>query len=225
MVNILKISHKDQDRIKVVFPYNEEMAFTIRQIPDAKWSRTHRAWHIPYSRAAFDQLLTLFPNIMIDSEAQPNPISANIPIQEVVPSQTKTAHPVIDTDQPIVALPTKTGNIILEKLDGKIIVRMPKNDIDVRFILGFKFVRWDKPGRFWIVPDYKDNLLQLQAYFGNRVAEFIQHEIPQTSEKGNQPRNATNEVLIYRYNAKRLRVIFGYQADLVKTIKGLPFCK
>ncbi len=28
-----------------------------------KWSLTHRAWHIPYTKAAFDQLKTLFPDI------------------------------------------------------------------------------------------------------------------------------------------------------------------
>lgn len=225
MVNILKINHHGENRIKVDFPYNQEMARTIRQIAGAKWSRSHRAWHIPYSRAAFDQLKTLFPDLVIDSEPLPDPIPAAIPIQEVVAPQTKTARLALAPEQAAAALPTVTGNIVLEKLDGKIIVRMPKNDIDVRFILGFTFVRWDKQGRFWIVPDYKENLLQLQTYFGNRVAEFIQHEVPQPSENANQPRNATNEVLIYRYTAKRLRVIFGYQADLMKTIKELPFCK
>ena len=45
MINleIEKIIHKEQDRIKINFPYNQEIAYKIRQIDDAKWSKTHSA--------------------------------------------------------------------------------------------------------------------------------------------------------------------------------------
>ncbi len=103
---------------------------------------------------------------------------------------------------------------------------MPKNDLDVRFILGFKFVRWDKPSRFWIIPDYKDNFQQIQAYFGNRISQLIEHQSTIIAPTTPQPRNTTlQEVLIYRHTSKRLRVIFGYQPALTKVIKTLPFCQ
>jgi hypothetical protein len=58
-----KIIHRGESRIKVDFPYNQEIAVLIKQIPDAKWSKTYRAWHIPYSPVAFNQLKALFPEI------------------------------------------------------------------------------------------------------------------------------------------------------------------
>ncbi len=58
-----KIVHKEEERIKIDFPFNQEMASKIRQIPDARWSRTHGAWHIPYSKAAFVLLKSIFPEI------------------------------------------------------------------------------------------------------------------------------------------------------------------
>ena len=103
---------------------------------------------------------------------------------------------------------------------------MPKNDIDVRFVLGFQFIRWDKPGRFWIVPDYKDNFRQIQTYFGSRVSQIIEHQPTVITNKTALPHNAApGEVLVYRHNTSRLRVIFGYQPAIVKAIKALPFCK
>ena len=75
----------------------------------------------------------------------------------------------------LIPLPNITG-VVLEKLGTKILVRVPKNDVDVRFVLGFLFIRWDKPGRFWIVPDYKDNFRQIQTYFGSRVSQIIEHQ-------------------------------------------------
>ena len=125
----------------------------------------------------------------------------------------------------LIPLPNTTG-VVLEKLGTKILVRVPKNDVDVRFVLGFQFIRWDKPGRFWIVPDYKDNFRQIQTYFGSRVSQIIEHQPTVITNKTALPHNAApGEVLVYRHNTSRLRVIFGYQPAIVKAIKALPFCK
>jgi integrase/recombinase XerD len=219
MIKILKIVHHDQNRIKVEFAYNQEIAATLQQIPDAKWSRTHKAWHIPYNQQAFSQLKTLFPDTLVVSEQQP-PINQPVDSPTLAPPSQSPKPETLPTP-----LPTTT-DVILEKIDTKILVRMPKNDLDVRFILGFKFVRWDKPGRFWIIPDYKDNLQQIQAYFGNRISQLIEHQPTIIVPTIPQPRNTTlQEVLIYRHTSKRLRVIFGYQPALAKVIKTLPFCQ
>ena len=58
-MNATKIIHRGESRIKVDFPYNQEIAALIKQIHDAKWSKTYSAWHIPYSSAAFNQLKAL----------------------------------------------------------------------------------------------------------------------------------------------------------------------
>ena len=58
-----KITHRSVARIRVDFPYNQEMVSLLRQIADARWSKTLGAWHIPYTKEAFGQLKALFPNL------------------------------------------------------------------------------------------------------------------------------------------------------------------
>jgi integrase/recombinase XerD len=58
-----KIIYKREPRIKVDFPYNQEIAALIKQIPGSKWSKTLGTWHIPYSSTAFNQLKMLLPQI------------------------------------------------------------------------------------------------------------------------------------------------------------------
>ena len=56
MVKIKKIEHQGIPRIKVDFPYNQAFIRILQRIEGAKWSKTHKAWHIPYSKIAFDPL-------------------------------------------------------------------------------------------------------------------------------------------------------------------------
>ena len=63
IMKAIKIVHKNENRIKIDFPYNQEIAIKIKQIQDAKWSKTHKAWHIPYTHEAFAQLLSMYPEV------------------------------------------------------------------------------------------------------------------------------------------------------------------
>ncbi len=64
-----KITHRSVARIRVDFPYNQEMVSLLRQIADARWSKTLGAWHIPYTKEAFGQLKALFPDLEIEADA------------------------------------------------------------------------------------------------------------------------------------------------------------
>ncbi len=64
-----KITHRSVARIRVDFPYNQEMVSLLRQIADARWSKTLGAWHIPYTKEAFGQLKELFPDLEIEADA------------------------------------------------------------------------------------------------------------------------------------------------------------
>ena len=58
-----RINHKNQSRIKVDFPYNQEIVRIFRQ---TRWSRTQGAWHIPDNAEAINQLKELFPTIILE---------------------------------------------------------------------------------------------------------------------------------------------------------------
>ena len=66
-----KITHHNELRIRVEFPYNAEATSKVKQIPDTRWSRTLRAWHIPYTKEAFKLLKSLFPEVEYTSPPTP----------------------------------------------------------------------------------------------------------------------------------------------------------
>jgi hypothetical protein len=65
MIKASKIFHRNQFRIRVDFPYNQSFISILRQIEDARWSQTHKAWHIPYDKQSFAKLKSHFSDIEI----------------------------------------------------------------------------------------------------------------------------------------------------------------
>ena len=72
-----KIIHRNETRIRVDIPYDKELVSKLRQIPDARWSKTMKAWHIPYTKEAFGQLKKLFPSLT------PNPSPCGEAVREI----------------------------------------------------------------------------------------------------------------------------------------------
>lgn len=62
-MKLMKIIHRNESRIKIDFAYNAVVVKKLREIHDARWSRTLNSWHIPYTKEAFEQLKSLFPDV------------------------------------------------------------------------------------------------------------------------------------------------------------------
>ncbi len=89
-MKLSKITHHHEVRICVDFPYNAEITARLRQIPDTRWSKTLKSWHIPYTKDAFEQLKTLFPDVEYEVLSQQLPDST----KEDKPEQ-KISKPVL----------------------------------------------------------------------------------------------------------------------------------
>lgn len=138
-----KIFHKGEERIKVDFPYNQDIASKLRQIIGAKWSTTFKAWHIPSTKADFEQLKTLFPEIEYPKKV------------------------VVNTEKPVLSTLKKENGVIIDVFERKILIKLPKKDADTQFLLKIRFSKWDAKQFCWIIPNYKGNLALLQDYFNN----------------------------------------------------------
>jgi integrase/recombinase XerD len=145
-----KITYKGEKRIKIDFPYNQELASQLKQISDARWSRTHTAWHIPYNQESFIQLKRLFPEIEI-----PKPQD----IEKDVPSTAKQSIPDMN-------------EIVIEFSSKSIVLKMPKNETDIQFVRTFKYVRWDKARYRWVIPNFGQNLELIKNYFNTRITRI-----------------------------------------------------
>ena len=155
-----KIVHHSEDRIKVEFSYNKEMVSRIREIPDARWSKTLGAWHIPNSKDACDKLIRLFPDIELTS----NPIFEHCTTTSdgrsngtptIKPGENSSEDRVFPAVLPMVSTRSSTPNDdIMITVSGKcLIIKMPKTETDIQFVRTFKYVRWVNRQFRWVIPN------------------------------------------------------------------------
>ena len=67
-VYIKEVRHREQRRIKLVFKYSEGLIEKIRKLPDCRWSRTMKCWHMPYRDDYREYLSKILPCIEFKSE-------------------------------------------------------------------------------------------------------------------------------------------------------------
>lgn len=114
--------------------------------------------------------------------------------------------------------------IEVEVIGRKIILKMPKNDPDVKFVLTLRYSKWKREGYFWEIPNYPGNLEKIQQHFGERLASVIRHEITTIASTNSQPvKVEKNQVLVIKTRSGRLKLIFGYNLFLTKLLKTFPF--
>ncbi len=197
-----KIIHEGEKRIKIDFPYNQEIASRLKQIGDAKWSRTHNAWHIPYSQEAFNQLKSLFPDIEYPKKKNELGI-----MQTIVPDRIETA---------------LNRDVSIHIAEKRIIVKLPKNEKDIQLIRTLQYSRWDKNQYCWIIPNYRENAEILKEYFKDRIKEIITE---QSEHQADKIYRSKSDLLVIKTNTGSLRVIHGFNRELTNEIRKFPYCK
>lgn len=64
-IHIRKIWHREAYRTGIFFEKNQEIASQLKSL-DAKYSNTLKCWYLDYSKTAYQKLIQLFPNLIID---------------------------------------------------------------------------------------------------------------------------------------------------------------
>ncbi|MEI7526569.1 MAG: phage integrase N-terminal SAM-like domain-containing protein, partial [Mariniphaga sp.] len=178
-----KTVHHDEERIRVDFPFNREIAARIRQIPDARWSRTIGAWHIPCNNDAYHQLIRQFPDIEISkNQTTKNIVTTSDGQSDTTTKGSTTIEPYqIPKEEkacpftlPIAGINNNfSRDEINIEISGKsLILRMPKNETDIQFVRTFKYVRWDNRQFRWVIPNYGKNLELIKNYFNTRISRI-----------------------------------------------------
>lgn len=197
-----KFLHNNEERIKVDAPYNRDTIVKLKQIPEARWSKTLQVWHLPYTKQAFEQLKNLFPDIEYPRT------KSNIAVTKALPVNKRD----------------ELKNITIEVAGRRIFLKMPKNNIDIQFIRSFRYARWDKASFHWVIPHYTGNLDLLKGYFKDRIVSL-------TIEPGYEVQTTTTEkrkignqdVLLIKTSTARLKVIFNLEKELADALKEIPY--
>lgn len=108
--------------------------------------------------------------------------------------------------------------------ERKILLRLRKDEQDIRFLRSLRYARWDTGGFCWVITLNDQNLLLLRNYFGERMIE------KRVSQSGGSPNQSVDVspigagiVLAVRYRKGRIRLHFAYDRELVGFIKTLPY--
>ena len=207
---IRKIYYDNEYRIQIETQSDEAASQKVNQISGAKWSVTRKCWHIPYTKQAFAQLRKLFPRISI------------VPlVKEDALSEKSTVDTLIKRDYGA----ANQGNNVRIEVDGrKIIVSLPKSEMDTKFLLGFRYCRWDKKRFCWVIPNYSGNLDLIQSYFKERISALVIRETIPVSHDAMELRViAKDELLIVRTKTNRIKLWFGFNKVLTYALRKMPY--
>lgn len=200
-----KIFHNNQNRIKIDFAFNPQFILLLKKIDDAKWSKTQNAWHIPYTKAAFNQLLVVFPEVtytLLDKPEKP---------------QLETLVQTLNTT------PTHINKTIITIIGASLLVQTPKNEADIFFLKSFKYYKWDLKKLAWVIPNYGKNLKLLETYFKDKGLEVLKIEQQAITQKIEQPQIIDKQVIVIKTNTNRLQIYFTFNKALSQAIKTLPY--
>ncbi len=203
------IVHREQQRIKLDFPYNTRISNTLKQIEGAAWSKTYRAWHIPNNQKCISHLLDLFPEVEL-----PERSIKEEAIQSNTISESKTAEKEIKSDR---------NRITIEVIGRKILLKLPKNEADIKFINTLKYSRWDGHMFCWEIPNYPGNLDLMKDYFHNRIDEMIIHDSYAIDLNSETRTLGNKDLILVKTRTGRLKLIFGFDNAMRLLIKSFPY--
>jgi len=219
IIRVTKIEQEGQTWIGVEVPYRQDYIEKIKQITGRQWNQPLKCWQLPYSKEAYGQLKALFPLRVVEDGKPAERAAAPVTL------------PAGEAPQPVVRV-TFAGK--------KIILQLPKQETDIRFLRSLKYSRWDPVSFCWLVTTSPINKELIRAYFGARLQE-VDPEKPTASppgpsnENGNRTSGAKtpmpapypavkpDTLLIVHYMSGRARLIFRFTPSLVALIKTFPY--
>ncbi len=207
MIKTSAITHRNRAQIKLEFGFDDAIKAKVRTISGIIWSQTNKAWLVPNNVESRRILLLLFPDILL-----PETISETKEMETVRDFKT-SFNPE-----------NEKKKIVVEVLTKKILIKMPKNDLDIDFIRSIKYYRWIANGFCWEVPNYLNTLELIKNHFKNRIDELIIHEPPISKpiplyEKRIvlSQKMATDEIKTHIYNFKKWMEHKRYSESTINT--------
>lgn len=240
-MKVSKIIHRNETRIRVDFPYNQELVSKLKQLPDVRWSKTLKVWHVPYTREVFEALKKLFPDLEYEAtepktgERQEEAVRLEKqPAIENITSTKGTTLKTVDSieknNKPVLRKAVKSADKLSPEVEITVtpmhlFVKLPKNETDIQFLKSFKYARWDNANYHWVVPNYKRNLSLLQSFFGERRLQVNEKVSLRVAENTDLSIIDKGQLLAVNIQNRTLKLYFGYNTALINAIKRLVLCK
>ncbi len=196
-----------ETRIKVDLPYNNIIAAKMGAIPGAVWSKALGEWHIPYDKESFQKLRCLFPETDYPGKKHLSTENTSTDNAKNIPGDHEK-------------------NVIITAIGRSILIKLPKNNLDIHFIRSLKYSRWDQKHFHWVISNYPGNLNLIKDYFKDRIRELTVHDDYQVNTgPDNIMLLKTNQLLMIKANNGRIKLIFPFNLALANYIRKFPLSK
>jgi site-specific recombinase XerD len=228
-IKITKVIHRDESKLKLDFAFDYQTISLIKQIDGSTWSRTHKAWLLPDTEDSVRRLEALIrqEDLMFDKDIDIKP--AAITKKELIRQEDLKFDKDIDVKPPIISQAVdkpldEIQNVKIEVINRKILIKLPKNEDDIKFIKTLRYFKWSKNDYLWEVPDYPGNLDLIRDYFGKRIADIkIHNRIDIQPGNENARSIQTDEVLMIKTRQGRVKIISAFNKELIAAIKEMPY--
>jgi site-specific recombinase XerD len=206
-IKVIKVIHRDEPKLKLEFAFDQAKINLIKQISGYSWSKTLKAWLLPDSLESIRRLKELFQ----DDDFQ---------FEEVVEVK------VLSESAVEAIIPEPKPDVMVEVINRKILLKLPKNDADTNFIRTLRYSRWQKKDYLWEVPDYPGNLDLIRDYFGKRIAGITMHDRIELQPGNENARSIQrDEVLMIKTRQGRVKIIAAFNKAMISAIKEIPYNK
>jgi len=164
MISVVKIIHKGEQRIKLLFDRDQSIVKKIKTLTDRKWSATLGAWHIPYTKEAYNYFLQLNlehrivkPGATREASLQSDNTSICKTLQAPILQQVGTS---VD-----VGIHQKKDGISIRFQNAMFYVFLDYQKKPVDFLKSLKATYWSPKNDCWIVRGNIENLNSLHSFF------------------------------------------------------------
>lgn len=117
-----------------------------------------------------------------------------------------------------------TNTVKISLTDRFILLKIKKNESDIRFIRSLHYARWDSAAFCWVISRTEENIRMLRNYFKERLDDTeIDTEVMKSGGKVSRKKTEDNKLIVVKYHNGRIRLIFRYNKELIKLIKQQAF--
>ena len=233
---IKKITHRGESRIAVFLTFNEHRLNEVKNIEGRLWSRTHKCWHVEYSKKNIEILKKIFPELVVNKKENKNQELQNpepdclkeIPLKqdktniESCYDEGKAQYSTIannDLNSSDVEI-NNYGSIINVTIENNnIVIKLGEFNKDVIKILkSIKGCFYNAKLKSWIVNAGKYGAEMIQTKFNLWNELEYKHLLTMLNETGKKATLYTDENLKQYFCLK----IYPISAEIINFFKSVP---
>lgn len=177
------LTHRGELRIRVDMAYDPALVQRLRSIEGATWSRTHRCWHLPRTKEAWEALKTSF-EVEVDGQTTEKAVPTTKAGGDLPVPPAKPLHDPRAASAP--ASPTLKMTIVAHPKRMDVIgLRVPKElaAAHLATIRNIHGRRWNMEAMIWELPNTKLTMRFLEKYLKEHLEWTFQPDMDKLPER------------------------------------------